>query len=352
MIHTYLNENTKSNEVQLNFDSCESSRNSEKLLVIARQIRLLDISSYEVIDKIGGGCNGCIFLCKVHLGGSNSLLVALKMILNYYGDSTSSITNACQNEYTIIHNLPTVHSNIIQLFHYFTATPTSKMLSFIDPKVKEFLIEKNVYTNLEIIKRTQFFVFEYHPTTLESHLEEINTKIHENKLLFCYGLQLAKTLHFLRENHIQHRDIKLNNILVSESGLLIIADFGESVVVDSNHCLESSALRAGNSEFAAPEVNSAISDASKFSTTIDFSYQNSWELGTLLFYMAFGQKPFPGYPIAYGSHPKVDTVKFSSEDPLLYPPELTNLIRCLLNNDPKARLPLVDAIKILETLAK
>lgn len=122
--------------------------------------------------------------------------------------------------------------------------------------------------------------------------------------------------------------------------------------MDCNHCLESSALRAGNSEFAAPEVNSAINDASKFSTTIDFSYQNSWELGTLLFYMGFGQKPFPGYPIAYGGHPKVDTVKFPSEDPLLYPPEVINLIRCLLNNDPKARLPLVDAIKILETLSK
>lgn len=65
-----------------------------------------------------------------------------------------------------------------------------------------------MYTNSEITKRTQFFVFEYHPTTLESHLEEINTKIHEDKLLFRYGLQLAKTLHFLRENHVQHRDIK------------------------------------------------------------------------------------------------------------------------------------------------
>ena len=146
LIRTHLNEiNKKTNELQLNFDYNESfgtSRNSEQLLVIARQIHLLDISSYEVIDKIGGGCNGCIFLCRVHLGGSNSLLVALKMILNFYG---SSIANSYQNEYTIIHNLPKVHANIIQLFHYFTATPTSKMLSFIDPEVKEFLIEKSVH---------------------------------------------------------------------------------------------------------------------------------------------------------------------------------------------------------------
>lgn len=41
-------------------------------------------------------------------------------------------------------------------------------------------------------------------------------------------IQLAMGLKHLKNNRIIHRDIKPNNILISEKGLLKIADFGIS----------------------------------------------------------------------------------------------------------------------------
>lgn len=64
-------------------------------------------------------------------------------------------------------------------------------------------------------------------------------------------IQIAMGLKHLHHNRILHRDIKPNNIIISPTGLLKIADFGISKQIPSlaqaNTCL-------GTPFYAAPEI--------------------------------------------------------------------------------------------------
>jgi serine/threonine-protein kinase BUR1 len=48
----------------------------------------------------------------------------------------------------------------------------------------------------------------------------------------CYMLQLLEGVRYLHENNILHRDMKAANLLISNQGILQVADFGLARVYD------------------------------------------------------------------------------------------------------------------------
>lgn len=120
-------------------------------------------------------------------------------------------------------------------------------------------------------------------------------------LLFNMFAQVTAAIAFLHDNSIVHRDVKLENILVSIApqelvrlqdgmlsrltvpyGLVVLCDFGLSRYIDPTAPLLET--RCGSEEYAAPEILMGME--------YDGRATDSWALGVVLYAMFHGYLPF------------------------------------------------------------
>ena len=95
-----------------------------------------------------------------------------------------------------------------------------------------------------------------------------------------YAAQIVIGIGKLHENGVIHRDLKLENIMVSANGYLKIVDFGLAKMLGPEEVANSF---CGTAEYFAPEmINKTGHDF-----TVDW-----WAVGILIFEMLFGTTPF------------------------------------------------------------
>lgn len=95
--------------------------------------------------------------------------------------------------------------------------------------------------------------------------------------------QVVKGLSYCHNLSVIHRDLKLENLLLDEDGVVKIADFGLAGVVSTNEATETD---AGTQAYVAPEVwrgQSGQHDPFKLDV---------WALGVILYAMLQGRLPF------------------------------------------------------------
>ncbi|XP_014663177.1 PREDICTED: cyclin-dependent kinase 14-like [Priapulus caudatus] len=143
----------------------------------------------------------------------------------------------------------------------------------------------NIVTLHDIVhtKETLTFVFEYVHTDLSQYLEKHGGGLNpHNVMLFLY--QLLRGLAYCHERRILHRDLKPQNLLISELGELKLADFGlarAKSVPSRTYSHEVVTLW-----YRPPDV---LLGSTNYSTSLDM-----WGVGCIYSEMISGQATFPG----------------------------------------------------------
>lgn len=143
-----------------------------------------------------------------------------------------------------------------------------------------------------------------------------------------FGRQIASALDYCHRNSIVHRDLKIENILISKTGDIKIIDFGLSNLFSPRNLLKTF---CGSLYFAAPELLQA-----KQYTGPEVDV---WSFGIVLYVLVCGKVPFDDQSMPQ-LHAKIK--KGHVEYPPWLTPECRNLISRMLNTDPSQRATLAE----------
>ncbi|XP_034034271.1 ribosomal protein S6 kinase-related protein [Thalassophryne amazonica] len=146
-----------------------------------------------------------------------------------------------------------------------------------------------------------------------------------------FAAELGCALGFLHDLGIIHRDVKMENILLTNNGHLRLADFGLSRRLERGG---RAFTICGTIQYMAPEVLSG----GPYNHAADW-----WSLGILLFSLVNGKFPVPPEPDHCSMLRKVRT--FPYEMPLSFSSHLSLLITELLCKTPSRRLRTFDRFK-------
>ncbi|KAK5108404.1 hypothetical protein LTR62_008360 [Meristemomyces frigidus] len=145
-----------------------------------------------------------------------------------------------------------------------------------------------------------------------------------------FGRQIASALDYCHRNSIVHRDLKIENILISKNGDIKIIDFGLSNLFSPRSHLKTF---CGSLYFAAPELLQA-----KQYTGPEVDV---WSFGIVLYVLVCGKVPFDDQSMPQ-LHAKIK--RGNVEYPPWLSPECRGLIARMLNTNPQERATLQEII--------
>lgn len=171
-------------------------------------------------------------------------------------------------------------------------------------------------------------------------LEENATPYSEEECR-CWFRDLILGIEYLHAQGVVHRDIKPDNLLLTEDDVLKIVDFGVSEMFEKPEDMRT-AKSAGSPAFLPPEL--CIAKHGDVSGTA----ADIWSMGVSLYCLKYGHIPFnqPGV---------LEIYQAIKEDPLAVPedenPQLKDLLMRLMEKDPVKRITMPEIRVCHHTLA-
>ena len=201
---------------------------------------------YEILGRIGSGGMSVVYKAKCH---TLDRLVAIKVLKEEFA-SDENFVSKFKMEAQAAARLS--HPNIVNVY--------------------DVVDEGNLhYIVMELIEGI----------TLKSYIEKKGFL--ENKEAIGIAIQVAQGIAAAHEQHIIHRDIKPQNIMVLRDGSVKVADFGIACLADSAQTLTQEAL--GSVHYISPEQ--ARGDRPDARSDI-------YSSGVVLYEMLTGRLPFEG----------------------------------------------------------
>ena len=252
------------------------------------------LNNYEILSILGEGTFGIVKLAQ---DKKTKEKVAIK-ILEKKKIKTEEDKRRVQTEIEILQRMS--HINVI--------------------KAKKILKDsENIYIMMEYCEKGELFHY------IEKEICLSNDEA------ACYFYQLINGLEYIHQKGIVHRDLKLENILLSKTNLLKIIDFGLSSYYDSNKLLSTP---CGSLCYASPEL---LSGQKYDGILIDI-----WSVGVILYAMLCGYLPFDdeNHGMLYKRiiNTELDIPEHLEEDSV-------DMLRKILVNEPKKRITIKEIKK-------
>uniref|UniRef100_A0ABM5F373 non-specific serine/threonine protein kinase n=1 Tax=Pogona vitticeps TaxID=103695 RepID=A0ABM5F373_9SAUR len=196
-------------------------------------------------------------------------------------------------------------------------------------KIKDFFEGEDFYIVLELMEGGELFYKVLRP----AKLSEATCKL--------YFYQMLLAVQYLHEHGIIHRDLKLENVLLSsheEKCLIKITDFGQSKILGETSFMKT---LCGTPDYLAPEVQN-FAGTGGYGRSVD-----CWSLGVILFVCLSGYPPFTD------KHPRLSLREQIATGEYYYCEEIWkhvskeafDLVKKLLVVDPDKRLKIEEALE-------
>ena len=201
---------------------------------------------YEILEKIGSGGMSVVYKAKCH---TLNRLVAIKVLKEEFA-SDENFVSKFKMEAQAAARLS--HPNIVNVY--------------------DVVDEENLhYIVMELIEGI----------TLKSYIE--NKELLDSKEAIGIAIQVAQGIAAAHEQHIIHRDIKPQNMIISKDGKVKVADFGIARAVSSQTVNSSAAV--GSVHYISPEqARGGYCD----------ERSDIYSFGITLYEMVTGRVPFEG----------------------------------------------------------
>ena len=201
---------------------------------------------YEILEKIGSGGMSVVYKAKCH---TLNRLVAIKVLKEEFA-SDENFVSKFKMEAQAAARLS--HPNIVNIY--------------------DVVDEENLhYIVMELIEGI----------TLKSYIEK--KELLDSKEAIGIAIQVAQGIAAAHEQHIIHRDIKPQNMIISKDGKVKVADFGIARAVSSQTVNSSAAV--GSVHYISPEqARGGYCD----------ERSDIYSFGITLYEMVTGRVPFEG----------------------------------------------------------
>jgi calcium-dependent protein kinase len=265
------------------------------------EVKEVPHKKYKILSKLGTGAYGTVYLAQNVLTKIN---VAMKRIDK---DSEDLLTdNEIMDEIEILKKL--AHPDIVKIIEFYNTRDAYYIIN-------DYCEDGELYN-------------------------QITKRFNETQIAVMFK-QIFSGLSYLHSNNIIHRDLKLENILISDiekiDGLELfdikIIDFGTAKLYDKAHKKQKAIV--GSSYYIAPEVLKRNYDEKC----------DMWSCGVILYMLLVGHAPFDGETDNdIIKSIKVGVYKTNEERYVNGSEELKDLITKLLKIDPKERISAKEAL--------